>query len=57
VEIRGTAEALQTGGEGFNPRSDPQLIRLHPTHIASWGIDGDPYRPKGRNVIQRDTGV
>jgi pyridoxamine 5'-phosphate oxidase family protein len=50
VEVRGRAEALQTGGNITVPDRDPQLIRIRPTRIVSWGIDTDPYHPQSRSV-------
>ncbi len=50
IEVRGRAEALPTGGQDYRPNADPQMIRLHPAYIATWGIEGDPYRPIGRAV-------
>jgi pyridoxamine 5'-phosphate oxidase family protein len=50
IEIRGRAEVFTEGGDAIMPRSDPEFIRLIPTYIASWGIDGDPYHPSGRRV-------
>jgi len=51
IEIRGRAEALATGGQEFRPNADPEMIRIFPTRIATWGIDGDPYRPTGRAAV------
>jgi pyridoxamine 5'-phosphate oxidase family protein len=48
VEVRGRAEALLAGGDAIWPGADPEYVRVTPTYIASWGIDGDPYRPAGR---------
>ncbi|HYP21141.1 MAG TPA: PPOX class F420-dependent oxidoreductase [Chloroflexia bacterium] len=48
VEVRGRAEALLTGGDSVWPGADPEYVRVTPTYIASWGIDGDPYSPAGR---------
>ncbi len=50
LEVRGRAEALTAGGSGIWPDADEQYIRLWPARIAVWGIDGDPYAPKGRQV-------
>jgi pyridoxamine 5'-phosphate oxidase family protein len=50
VEVRGRAEALQTGGNVDVPDRDPQLIRIRPTRILGWGIDTDPYHPHSRSV-------
>jgi pyridoxamine 5'-phosphate oxidase family protein len=50
VEVRGRAEALQTGGNVDVPNRDPHMIRIHPTRIVGWGIDTDPYHPNSRSV-------
>lgn len=50
VEVRGRAEVFSQGGEGVNPDSDAELIRLHPSRIVGWGIDTDPYHPNSRSV-------
>jgi len=57
VEIRGTAEAHETGGEEINPRFPnfaPEFIRIRPTRIVSWGVDeeetGRDLRPNARDV-------
>jgi pyridoxamine 5'-phosphate oxidase family protein len=39
IEIRGKAEALAYGGEAFGPGYSPELIRIYPRRIISWGID------------------
>lgn len=51
VEIRGTAEAI-TGPNAGQVANGPDdaLIRVHPQHIISWGIDSDAYRPNSRKV-------
>jgi len=40
IEIVGLAETLSTGGKAVNERFDDELIRIRPTQIISWGIDG-----------------
>ncbi|HXJ65271.1 MAG TPA: PPOX class F420-dependent oxidoreductase [Actinomycetota bacterium] len=58
VEIRGTAEAHDTGGESINPRFPnfaPEFIRIRPARIVSWGIEGEgetgrDFRPNARDV-------
>ncbi len=47
VEIRGTGEALPTGGEGLG---SGELIRITPRRIVGWGIDTDPYQRNSRTV-------
>ena len=50
IEVRGRAEPLFTGGDDVWPGADPEYVRVTPTYIAAWGIDGDPYSPAGRAV-------
>lgn len=50
IEIRGRAEAHETGGDVVRPGMDPAFIRIYPTRIVSWGINEDGYRPSRRNV-------
>ena len=50
IEIRGRAEKHTTGGEEILKGADPQFIRLRPTHIASWGIEGEGSKAVSRNV-------
>ncbi len=50
VEIRGRAEAVTTGGDVITPGADPELIRVYPRRIVSWGIDSEPHRPNSRRV-------
>lgn len=40
VEVRGEAEAL-TDVEPTIPGTSRELIRIHPTRVVSWGLDGD----------------
>ena len=49
VEVRGRAEA-SLDGQSVWPDADPEILRVAPSHVASWGVDGDPYRPAGRDV-------
>ncbi len=50
IEIRGTSEPLATGGDAIWPDADPQFLRIRPRRIIAWGIDGDPFVPRGRDV-------
>jgi pyridoxamine 5'-phosphate oxidase family protein len=50
IEIRGTAEAQPTGGDAIWPDADPQFLRIRPRHIATWGLDGSPFAPRGRDM-------
>ena len=49
IEIRGRAEALR-GQEPRNSYSSPDVIRIHPTRIISWGLDAESPGMRGRTV-------
>ena len=50
IEIRGRAEAHETGGDDGMPGMDPAFIRIYPTRIVSWGVNEEGYQPSRRNV-------
>ena len=50
VEIRGTAEVQDTGGQQVMQDFSPELIRIKPVHIVGWGLDSDSYRSNSRKV-------
>jgi pyridoxamine 5'-phosphate oxidase family protein len=39
LEIRGTAQVLTTGGAELGPGFDPEMFRIRPRRIISWGIN------------------
>ena len=44
IEIRGSAEAHETGGESIHPRFPnfkPEFLRIRPRRIVSWGVEPD----------------
>jgi len=41
IEVRGLAEVLDSGGELFGRGYDPEIFRVRPRHIASWGLEGE----------------
>lgn len=45
IEIRGTVELRQTGGEAVIPGAGPEMFHITPRRIISWGIEGDAYGP------------
>jgi pyridoxamine 5'-phosphate oxidase family protein len=49
LEIRGTAEAL-TGQEPASPHMSPEVIRIHPRRIISWGLGPDGTEGSRRSV-------
>jgi pyridoxamine 5'-phosphate oxidase family protein len=38
LEIRGTAEILETGGTALGPGFDPEMFRITPSRVISWGL-------------------
>jgi pyridoxamine 5'-phosphate oxidase family protein len=49
VEIRGRAEILTTGGAALGPGFDPEMMRIAPERIVSWGINSKDFTDvKGR---------
>jgi len=41
IEIRGVAEVLASGGDAFGRGYDPQIFRVRPRRIVSWGLEGE----------------
>ena len=59
IEIRGTAELHETGGNTINPRFPSfvnEFVRIRPTRIVAWGIDGEGYGPDGLRTNARSVG-
>lgn len=52
IEIRGEAERFMTGGETVIERFDPEMFRVRPKRIVSWGINpvANTWMPSGRTV-------
>ena len=57
IEVRGAAEAFTTGGDRINPRFPnfaAEWLRVRPTRIVSWGMDGGTsgreFRPYARSI-------
>src|ERR671932_284757 len=49
IEVRGEAEVLTSGGEALGPSFAPEMFRIRPRRIVSWGINGY-IGPAGRSV-------
>ena len=49
IEVRGEAEVLESGGEALGPGFAPEMFRILPRRIVSWGIMGNMI-PAGRSV-------
>ena len=50
IEVRGRAEVLTSGGEQIVSNFDPEMIRVYPTRIISWGLEGDAFHANSRSV-------
>jgi pyridoxamine 5'-phosphate oxidase family protein len=50
IELRGEAQILLTGGEEIRPGFDPEMFRLQPKRIISWGITPNGFAPNARSV-------
>ncbi len=50
IEIRGEAEALETGGTEIMPDFDPEMFRIRAKRIISWGIESDQVSPTARSI-------
>jgi pyridoxamine 5'-phosphate oxidase family protein len=50
LEVRGRAEALSTGGATLGPGFAEEMIRIHPTRIAVFGLDPDQPQTVARDV-------
>ncbi|HEY7779784.1 MAG TPA: PPOX class F420-dependent oxidoreductase [Ktedonobacterales bacterium] len=51
IEVRGEAAVLTTGGEAIGPGFDPDMFRIHPRRIVSWGLEPSAGpRPNARSV-------
>ncbi|MGP8248640.1 MAG: PPOX class F420-dependent oxidoreductase [Candidatus Dormibacteria bacterium] len=40
LEVRGDVEVLETGGGGLGPGFSPEMFRIRPRRIVSWGMPG-----------------
>jgi pyridoxamine 5'-phosphate oxidase family protein len=49
IEVRGEAEVLSSGGEALGPGFSPDMFRIRPRRIVSWGIMGSVV-PAGRSI-------
>jgi len=50
IEIRGRAEVVPTGGKEIMEHFAPEIIRIYPTRIISWGLEGDAYHSSSRKI-------
>jgi len=53
VEVRGTVQAESTGGNEIGPGFAPEILRITPTYIVSFGVNDDGVMPgQGRVQMQ-----
>ncbi len=50
LEVRGDAEVLEIGGADIVPGFDPEMFRIRPKRIVSWGLEANQYAPSGRSI-------
>ena len=50
IEVRGRAETLPTGGQEIMESFGPEIIRIYPRRIISWGREGTAYQSNSRTV-------
>lgn len=51
IEIRGEAKVLGTGGQDIVPGFDPEMFRIKPKRIVSWGVEGERAPANARSVV------
>ena len=54
LEIRGRAETLYEGGASLGPGFADEMIRIHPTRIAAFGLDPNQTHIVARKIKQQD---
>jgi hypothetical protein len=50
IEVRGTVEGLPEGGKEIVPSFSPEILRITPTRIISFGINGGVVQPSQSRV-------
>ncbi|HJZ48556.1 MAG TPA: PPOX class F420-dependent oxidoreductase [Roseiflexaceae bacterium] len=51
IEIRGAAAVLESGGTAIMPNFDPEMFRITPQRIISWGIEEEGGAAHARSVV------
>ena len=51
IEIRGEVKVLTSGGEQIGPGFDPEMFRVQPRRIISWGIETERSSANARSVL------
>jgi pyridoxamine 5'-phosphate oxidase family protein len=50
LEVRGTVEGLPEGGKEIREAFSPEMLRITPTHIVSFGLNSDVVQPAQARV-------
>jgi len=50
IEVRGTVEGLPEGGKEMMPSFSPEILRITPTRIISFGLNGGVVQPSQGRV-------
>jgi pyridoxamine 5'-phosphate oxidase family protein len=50
IEVRGTAEVIESGGKAFGDNFEDIIVRIHPARIISFGIESGDARANARSV-------
>ena len=50
IEVRGDVEIHETGGQEIGPGFDPEMFRLRPRRIISWGLEGKAFSANARSI-------
>jgi len=50
IEIRGDVEIHKTGGAEIGPGFDPEIFRLRPRRVISWGLKGASFSATARSL-------
>ena len=53
IEIRGEAEILASGGQTIQPFFGPDMIRIHPKRLVTWGVESKEARTAARPAVEQ----
>ena len=51
IEIRGHAQVLPTGGNELGPGFDPEMFRIRPSRVISWGINSKDFMQQSARSV------
>ena len=56
IEIRGEAEILASGGQTIQPFFGPDMARIHPQRLVTWGIESQDAPTTARPAEEQKSG-